>query len=71
MGLSAFNRYRREQALKQETVPEMEIVETIDYEELTRAELKEILDKKGIEYNDRDNKSTLIELLKQVSLHDR
>lgn len=64
MGLSAFNRYRREQALKQETVPEMEIVGTIDYEELTRAELKEILDKKGIEYNDRDNKSTLIELLK-------
>jgi len=64
MGLSAFNRYRREQALKQETVSKKEIVEVVDYEELTRAELKEILDKKGIEYNDRDNKSTLIELLK-------
>ena len=64
MGLSAFNRYRREQALKKETVSEMETVETIDYEELTRTELKEILDKKGIEYNDRDNKATLIELLK-------
>ena len=63
MGLSAFNRYRREQALKQETVSEMETVEATDYEEFTKAELKEILDKKGIEYNDRDNKSTLIELL--------
>ena len=64
MGLSAFNRYRREQALKQEIVSEMETVETADYEEFTKTELKEILDKKGIEYNDRDNKSTLIELLK-------
>lgn len=64
MGLSAFNRYRREKALKQETVSKKEIVETIDYEELTKAELKEMLDKKGIEYSDRDNKATLIELLK-------
>lgn len=67
MGLSAFNRYRREQEarLKAEaTVSKKEIVETIDYEELTRAELKEMLDKKGIEYSDRDNKSKLIELLK-------
>ena len=64
MGLSAFNRYRREQALKQETVSKKEIIEVIDYEELTKAELKEMLDKKGIEYSDRDNKATLIELLK-------
>lgn len=67
MGLSAFNRYRREQEAKMQseaTVSEMEIVETIDYEELTKAELKEMLDKKGIEYSDRDNKATLIELLK-------
>lgn len=67
MGLSAFNRYRREQEarLKAEaTVSKMEIVETVDYEELTKAELKEMLDKKGIEYSDRDNKATLIELLK-------
>ena len=64
MGLSAFNRYRREQALKQETVSKKEIVEVVDYEEMTKAELKEMLDKKGIEYNDRDNKATLIELLK-------
>ena len=64
MGLSAFNRYRREQALKKETVSKKEIVEVIDYEELTKAEIKEILDEKGIEYSDRDNKATLIELLK-------
>ena len=64
MGLSAFNRYRREQALKQGTVSKKEIVEVVDYEELTKAELKEMLDKKGIEYSDRDNKATLIELLK-------
>lgn len=61
MGLSAFNRYRREQALKKETVSEME---TVDYEEMTKAEIKELLDLKGIKYNDRDNKATLIELLK-------
>ncbi len=67
MGLSAFNRYRREQEAKlkaEATVSEKEIVEGVDYEELTRAELKEMLDKKGIEYSDRDNKTTLIELLK-------
>ncbi len=67
MGLSAFNRYRREQEAKlkaEETVSKKETVETIDYEELTKAELKEMLDKKGIEYSDRDNKATLIELLK-------
>ena len=67
MGLSAFNRYRREQEarLKSEaTVSKMEIVEVVNYEELTKAELKEMLDKKGIEYSDRDNKATLIELLK-------
>ena len=67
MGLSAFNRYRREQEAKlkaEATVSKMEIVETVDYEELTKAEIREILDGKGIEYSDRDNKATLIELLK-------
>ncbi len=67
MGLSAFNRYRREQEAKlkaEATVSEKEIVEGVDYEEMTRAELREMLDKKGIEYSDRDNKATLIELLK-------
>ena len=67
MGLSAFNRYRRDQEAKlkaESTVSKKEIVESVDYEELTKAELKEMLDKKGIEYSDRDNKSKLIELLK-------
>ena len=39
-------------------------METVDYEEMTKAEIKELLDLKGIKYNDRDNKATLIELLK-------
>lgn len=67
MGLSAFNRYRREQEAKlkaEATVSKVEIVEAVNYEEMTKAELKEMLDKKGIEYSDRDNKATLIELLK-------
>ena len=65
MGLSAFNRYRREQEAKlkaEPTVTKTEIV--VEYEEFTKAELKEILDGRGIEYSDRDNKATLIELLK-------
>ena len=47
--------------LEKATVSEKAIV---DYEEMTKAEIKEILDEKGIEYSDRDNKATLIELLK-------
>lgn len=54
---------RRQQLEANATVSK---VETIDYEELTRAEIKDILDSKGIEYNDRDNKATLIELLKVI-----
>lgn len=38
--------------------------ETVHYEEMTKAEIKELLDLKGIKYNDRDNKATLIGLLK-------
>ena len=64
MGLSAFNRYRREQALKKETVSKKEIVETVDYEEMTKAEIMDLLKEKGIKFSDRDNKSKLIELLK-------
>lgn len=56
---------RRRQKLK-EFKPEQSIskMETVDYEEMTKAEIKELLDLKGIKYNDRDNKATLIELLK-------
>ena len=64
MGLSAFNRYRREQEAKLKAEPTVSKNVIVDYEEMTKAEIKEILDEKGIEYSDRDNKATLIELLK-------
>ena len=67
MGLSAFNRYRREQEAKlkaEATVSKKEIVEVVDYDEMTKAGIMDILKEKGIEYSDRDNKATLIELLK-------
>ncbi len=35
----------------------------IDYEELTKAEIVDILKEKGIEFNSRDKKEDLIELL--------
>ena len=67
MGLSAFNRYRREQEAKlkaEPTVSEMGIVEVVDYDEMTKAEIMDLLKEKGIKFSDRDNKSKLIELLK-------
>ncbi len=67
MGLSAFNRYRREQATKlkaEATVSKKEIVEVVDYDEMTKAEIMDLLKEKGIKFSDRDSKSKLIELLK-------
>lgn len=64
---------RRQQQLTESKVvevkefkPEQSISkkETVHYEEMTKAEIKELLDLKGIKYNDRDNKATLIGLLK-------
>ena len=47
------------------TVVEIETVveESIDYNAMTNAELKRILDCKGIQYSNRASKSELIELL--------
>lgn len=67
MGLSAFNRYRREQEAKlkaEATASKKEIVEVVDYDEMTKAEIMDLLKEKGIKFSDRDNKATLIELLK-------
>ena len=38
--------------------------ETVDFDEMTKAEIMDLLKEKGIKFSDRDNKSTLIELLK-------
>lgn len=54
---------RRRKQFKENKVVEIK-EELSNYEEMTKAEIKAILDTKGIEYNDRDNKSTLIKLLK-------
>jgi len=43
---------------------EDEVIEEIEYEKLTKAQITEILDAKGIEYNSRMTKAELIELLK-------
>ena len=40
-----------------------EDVNVIDYEGMTKAEIGELLTEKGIEYNPRDNKTKLIDLL--------
>lgn len=39
------------------------VTNTIAYEGMTRAEMSELLTERGIEYNSRDNRDTLIELL--------
>ena len=43
---------------------EDEAIEEIEYEKLTKAQITEILDAKGIKYNSRMTKAELIELLK-------
>lgn len=43
---------------------EDEVIEEIEYEKLTKTQITEILDTKGIEYNSRMTKSELIKLLK-------
>jgi len=40
------------------------VVETKDYTDLTKADIKAMLDKQGVEYNNKMNKETLIALLK-------
>lgn len=50
-----------------EPIKEAQIVskkETVDYDEMTKAEIMDLLKEKGIKFSDRDNKSKLIELLK-------
>lgn len=38
--------------------------ETVDYDEMTKAEIMNLLKEKGIKFSDRDSKPKLIELLK-------
>lgn len=59
MSATAFQRLRREQAAKH---PEGE-EKQLEISNLTNKELKALLDGKGIEYDARANKETLIKLL--------
>lgn len=43
---------------------EDEVIEEVEYEKLTKAQITEMLDAKGIKYNSRMTKAELIELLK-------
>lgn len=58
MSATAFQRLRREQANKA-----VEEVEETGVPTLTNKELKALLDEKGIEYDTKANKETLIKLL--------
>lgn len=42
-----------------------EVKEKIDYDSYTKSGLKTLLDEKGVEYTDRDNKDKLIKLLER------
>jgi ribosomal protein L7Ae-like RNA K-turn-binding protein len=44
--------------------PEEDIVVTVDYDAMTKAELQELCDAKGISYSRMSYKSTLVKLLK-------
>lgn len=64
-------RRHKEMALKAKEevavpVVEEEIIEevVIDYDSMTKQELKEQLDSKGIEYSHKDSKEKLLEILK-------
>ena len=58
MSATAFQRLRREQANKA-----VEEVKETENSTLTNKELKALLDEKGIEYDAKANKETLIKLL--------
>lgn len=60
MSATAFQRLRREAAVAAKKQPERED-QTL---ELTNKQIKEKHDEKGIEYDARSNKETLIKLLK-------
>jgi hypothetical protein len=63
MSATAFQRMRREQAAKSSVEEKEEQPKTLS--EFTVKELKSLLDEKGIEYDARANKATLIGLLEQ------
>lgn len=70
MGLSSFNRLRREaeQVVSVEIAPATEKVVIAEMEttteELTKAQIIEKLEEKGIKYDARQKKELLLELLK-------
>lgn len=65
MSATAFQRRRRELELKQQPIEEAK-ENVSSYDSMTKKELSELLDAKGVEYNARANKEELISLLKGV-----
>ena len=63
MSVTAFNRQRREMANKKVTKV-TEVTKVIKYEEMTKAEIAEKLSALGIDFDARQKKEELIELLK-------
>ena len=50
-------------AQKPKKVREPKKVEVPAYDDVVKADIRDLLDDKGIEYNERDNKTVLYELL--------
>ncbi|MFU0784502.1 MAG: Rho-N domain-containing protein [Thermoanaerobacterium thermosaccharolyticum] len=68
MSATAFERRRRELAKQKEMQSQQKktiekVEKNSDFEELTKDELKAMLDEKGIEYNSKARKEELIKLL--------
>lgn len=61
MSATAFQRMRRERGI--EKLKEVEIEESKELKDLKVADLKELLDEKGIEYDHKAKREDLIKLL--------
>lgn len=51
------------EATEEPTIEVKEVTNVIDYDDMTKAEIGELLSERGIDYNPRDNKTKLIDLL--------
>ena len=72
MSATAFQRMRREKIAKMRVEAEAEAKKPVDngLSNHTNKELKAMLDEKGIEYDKKANKATLISLLEQAQSQD-
>lgn len=63
MSATAFQRLRRERIAKMREEAEKSMSKIDEEKALTNKEIKAILDEKGIEYDSKANKETLLKLL--------